>query len=87
MPTRVIDVGDSQTMRLFLTDGDEMIQEAHYVALSHCWGKLTKEDTNKWNTTTGNKEDRRAKGFPVIELPQTFQDAITVTRELDQRYL
>lgn len=26
------------------------------------------------------------QGFPVTELPQTFQDAISVTRELGQRY-
>jgi hypothetical protein len=97
MPTRVIDVGDGQTVRLFLTDKDEISQGAHYVALSHCWGKLTKKQTDEWcditgnkegwNTTTSNKEDRRAKGFLVEKLPLTFQDAIRVTRELGQRYL
>jgi hypothetical protein len=83
MPTRVIDVGDGYTARLLLTDKDKISQGAHYVTLSHCWGDLS---ADKWNTTTGN-EDRRAKGFPITELPQTFQDAIRVTRELGQQYL
>ena len=55
--------------------------------MSHCWGEPTENQKKKWCTTTGNKEERGAQGFPVIELPQTFQDAISVTRELGQRYL
>jgi hypothetical protein len=85
MPTRVIDVGDGHTAHLVLTG--KIRQVAHYVALSHCWGQLKKEETIKWCTTTHNEKDRRAKGFPVTELPPTFQDAITVTRQLDLRYL
>jgi hypothetical protein len=87
MPTRVIDVGDGETARLLLTDKDEISQGAHYVALSHCWGKLAEKQTHEWNTTTSNEEDRRAKGFLVQKLPLTFQDTIRVTRELGQRYL
>jgi hypothetical protein len=87
MPTRVVDVEDGDIARLILTDKDKISQGAHYVALSHCWGQLSEEQTNKWKTTTSNEKDRRAQGFPVTELPQTFQDAIRVTRELGQRYL
>jgi hypothetical protein len=92
MPTRVINVGVGHTMGLFLTDKNELSQGAHYIALSHCWGQLTKEDINKWcditgnkegwNTTNGNIRDRMEKGFLITELPQTFQDIITITREL-----
>lgn len=101
MPTRVIDVGDGYPM-LFLRDKDKISQGAHYVALSHCWGKPPgkQEETTKeqkepskelgknwnWSTTTSNKE-KRAQGFLITELPQTFQDAIEVTRKLGQRYL
>ncbi|KAH7330050.1 heterokaryon incompatibility protein-domain-containing protein [Rhexocercosporidium sp. MPI-PUGE-AT-0058] len=85
MPTRVIDVGDGDTAHLVLTG--KMGQVTHYVALSHCWGTLLKEQTDKWCTTTSNEKDRRAQGFPVTELPRTFRDAIAVTRELGQRYL
>jgi len=87
MPTRVIDVGDGRTARLVLTNKDNISEGAHYIALSHCWGNLTENQKKKWCTTTGNKEERRAQGFPVTELSQTFQDAIRVTRELGQRYL
>ena len=102
MPTRVIDVRDGHTMHLFLTNKDKISQGAHYVALPHCWGKPPgeQEETTKrqkepseepkenwnWSSIPSNKE-RRAQGFLITELPQTFQDAITVTRELGQRYL
>jgi len=83
MPTRVIDVGeDDKTVRLVLTD--EMRER--YVALSHCWGELTEEEKAKRCTTREN-EERRAQWLPVTELPQTFQDAIIVTRKLGQQYL
>jgi hypothetical protein len=96
MPTRVIDVGDGEAMHLFLRDKGETSQEVDYVALSHCWGKLIEEQKKEWRDTTGNKEDwnttkgnkeRRKQGFLITELPQTFQDAIIVTRELGLRYL
>jgi hypothetical protein len=86
MPTRVIDVGDGYTARLVSTVEENMSEGVQYIALSHCWG-LPKEQTDKWCTTTGNEKDRRTQGFPVKELPQTFQDAISVTRELGQQYL
>jgi hypothetical protein len=86
MPTRVIDVGDGHTARLVLTNEDKMSRGANYVALSHCWGQMTKEQGDKWGTTTNNEETRR-HGFLITQLPQTFQDAITVTRELGLQYL
>ncbi|KAF4634210.1 hypothetical protein G7Y89_g3912 [Cudoniella acicularis] len=85
MPTRVIDVGNGPTAPLILTNKDKIGRGERYVALSHCWGKPTEEEKG-WSTTCENKE-RRAQGFPDTELPQTFQDAIRVTRELSQRYL
>ncbi|KAG9230962.1 heterokaryon incompatibility protein-domain-containing protein, partial [Amylocarpus encephaloides] len=87
MPTRVIDVGDGRTARLVLTDIDKIdIPRPHYVALSHCWGNPTEEQKNDWTTTTSNMNEW-TKGFLVTKLPQTFQDAIKVTRELGQQYL
>jgi hypothetical protein len=87
LPTRVIDVGEDKIgpdiVRLISTD---MRQGMHYVALSHCWGKLMKDQIPSWCTTSSNEKDR-AQGFPVEQLPLTFQDAIRVTRELGQRYL
>ncbi|PVH67613.1 HET-domain-containing protein [Cadophora sp. DSE1049] len=88
MPSRLIDVRGnkiSPTVCLILTD--EMTQGIHYVALSHCWGKLEDGQKDSWCTTRENEEHRRTKGFLVEPLPQTFKDAVRVTRELGQRYL
>jgi hypothetical protein len=54
--------------------------------LSHCWGQLPKEEQKKFCTTPDNIR-RRLQGFSISELPKTFQDAVTVTRELDVPYL
>jgi hypothetical protein len=85
MPTRVIDVGEGHTV--YLVSRDKMIPGEHYVALSHCWGKLTEKQKKDWCTSRENEGERRTQGFMVKDLPQTFQDAIRVTRELGQRYL
>ncbi|KAH6725012.1 heterokaryon incompatibility protein-domain-containing protein [Leptodontidium sp. MPI-SDFR-AT-0119] len=87
MPTRVIDVGDGYTACLVLTDKENMSEGAQYIALSHCWGMLSEKQREKSRTTTNNEKEWRTQGFPVKELPRTFQDAISVTRELGQRYL
>jgi hypothetical protein len=80
-----VDVGDGHTAYLVLTG--KMGQVAHYVALSHCWGQLPKAQQKEWCTTTSNEKERRTQGFPIADLALTFRDAITVTRELGQRYL
>lgn len=80
LPTRVIDVGspDGRTEpRLYETSGEP----GDYIALSHCWGgaqplRTTKETICSLKTC-----------IPWAELPNTFQDAIKVTRGLGIRYL
>jgi hypothetical protein len=57
-----------------------------YVALSHCWGMLTKVGTPKFCTTDDNIKARR-KGFNVSELPKTFRDAVRVAQNLGIQYL
>jgi hypothetical protein len=52
-----------------------------YMTLSHCWGKvipprLTKQTVDAWHVR-----------LPDEELPQTFRDAIWLTRELGERFL
>lgn len=87
MPTRVIDVGDGYTARLVSTVEENMSEGAQYIALSHCWGTVSEKQKEKSCTTTSNEKEWRMKGFLVKELPQTFQDAINVTRGLGQLYL
>lgn len=90
LPTRLLDVGnpdeqDHKPDRVHLICGiDATVQR--YVALSHCWGQIPEEEKIIFCTTQGNI-DQRQRGFSVSELPKTFQDAITVTREMEVRYL
>ncbi|CAI6088942.1 unnamed protein product [Clonostachys chloroleuca] len=82
-PTRLLQVVDSHNLRLI--SGQEIGAEK-YIALSHCWGMLEPETVPGYCTTTSNISDRR-KGFRIVDLPQTFRDAIEVARELEVHYL
>lgn len=53
-----------------------------YVALSHCWGGEVPSKTNSENI-----ESRRTQGFETESIPKSFQDAVTLTRELGFMYL
>ena len=80
LPTRVLDVGLSngnQEPRLILGHGIQ----GPYIALSHCWGSSKPLVTN-----TGNIQEHLTT-IPFQGLPQTFQDAVTVTRRLSYRFL
>ena len=79
LPTRIVEVGlvDPDQIRLNKSLG----QNGKYLALSHCWGggiaiKITQE-----NLAT------REEGIRFVDLPKTFQDAVTVTRDLGVHYL
>ncbi|KPM46184.1 hypothetical protein AK830_g244 [Neonectria ditissima] len=77
LPTRVIDVGNSDGLRLFLSRG----AKANYAALSHCWGgKISPLLTTESLSAFQNE-------LPYSALPLNFQDAIKITRELGIRYL
>jgi hypothetical protein len=79
LPTRVLDVGtDGSTPKLVVTlDG----QAGSYICLSHCWGS-----SQPLTTTTMTLSERR-HGIEWQKLPKTFQDAITVSRQLEIRFL
>jgi hypothetical protein len=81
LPTRVLDVGTSQNsddLCLLVTSEG---QKGKYIALSHCWG------TEKFLATTTASLDDFQNKIPFQELPQTFRDAIIVTRILGIQYL
>ncbi|KAF0329547.1 tol-like protein [Colletotrichum asianum] len=84
MPTRLLYVGTERdpSLRLIETRDDKV--SGHYVALSHCWGILNKEQ--RVCTYAGNIETFK-KTIPLKTLPSTFQDAVTVTRALGVSYL
>ena len=80
LPTRVLDVGrldETSNPRLHIGNGEA----GRYVTLSHCWGtgyrtKLTKNNLHKFENA-----------ILLDRLPQTFRDAIHLTRLLGVRYL
>ena len=79
LPTRVLQLNrDDDTVYLLEPEG--RVKEP-FVALSHCWGKAI-----PIKTTKGNLEKHK-QGIPVIDLPKTFQDAVTICREMRKHYL
>lgn len=79
LPTRVIDVGslDSEEARLIISQSEY----GKYTTLSHRWGG------NGLVALTKATLESLKSGFCPRDMPQTFQDAITVTRQLGLRYL
>ncbi|PQE29013.1 HET domain-containing protein [Rutstroemia sp. NJR-2017a BBW] len=67
----------SQQLCLFESEG----QVGRWVALTYCWG-----DIPFLQTTSDNIEALRRE-IDLSSLPQTFQDAVTITRQLGIRYL
>ncbi|CAG8974773.1 hypothetical protein HYALB_00000385 [Hymenoscyphus albidus] len=87
LPKRLLDLklkhspshGDS--VRLVQTGCYTAQQPFRYATLSHCWGK-----SHVIQTTTSNMA-LRMQSIDWNDLPKTFQDAITLLRALDIRYL
>lgn len=88
VPTRLVDVGTADSgddTRLIISsefDWTSAAGRVEWVALSHRWG----DGACAGVTTTANLDARR-KRLEVATLPQTFQDAIKMTRSLRIRYL
>lgn len=80
LPTRLIDVGTRGSSSIRLRETQPHDREI-YVALSYLWGSSTRI------YTTASNIIRLKKEMEIHELPETFQDAIRVTRELGIRYL
>ncbi len=87
LPTRLVDVVslDSQeSVRLVESTeilDDVLPSQQRYVALSHCWGKQ-----QILTTTLATLRDRKIK-IRMVDLSNTFRDAVTVTRRLGLRFL
>lgn len=85
LPTRVIDVGryDAEPIRLVETS-QEPAATGWYIALSHRWGDLRREQ--RFCTYADNLSQRKER-IEYNDLPANFQDAVRVTRALGVRYL
>ncbi|KAK3504043.1 heterokaryon incompatibility protein-domain-containing protein [Neurospora crassa] len=83
LPTRLLDVQHEGAPQVTLVE-TESLPVGHsttYVALSYCWG-----GQQSLTLKTENLEAMKL-GLMISSLPQTLQDAIAVTRALDQQYL
>jgi hypothetical protein len=83
-PTRLVDVGSQDTAPYVYEhrrSGPLGGPPPAYVALSHCWGRSPIIRTTK----AAYEEHQRA--IPWSHLSKTFQDAITITRELGIGYI
>ncbi|KAH6677894.1 heterokaryon incompatibility protein-domain-containing protein, partial [Plectosphaerella plurivora] len=82
-PTRLLDVGvpgtETDTVKLIHTATTS--PHGPYLTLSHCWGGSVSI------RTTRETETSFQSGLPITSLPQTFRDAVQVTRKLKARYL
>lgn len=82
LPTRLIDVSSSQFSQ-YVSLSETAGQRGSYVALSHCWGS---SGDASWKTTLATLKDKK-RAIDLVSLPKMYQDAITITRKLGQRYL
>ncbi|PQE05065.1 hypothetical protein CJF31_00002227 [Rutstroemia sp. NJR-2017a BVV2] len=81
LPTRLLDVGssDSQNIRLIL--GSSLDAETQYVALSHRWGTNKGCELNSGNITAYQET------IPLSDISATVRDSVAVTRALGFQYL
>lgn len=80
LPDRVLDIGsDSSSDTVFLLESGDI--KYRYACLSYCWGGAQFILTKKSNLSS------HKTGIPLQSLPQTFQDAIWVSRTLNIRYI
>ena len=81
MPTRVLDVKDKVSSMVRLIETRAGAVNGPYATLSHCWGQ------NKVIKLTTASIGSLQHGIAVSELPALYQNAITVCRRLEIRYL
>lgn len=81
LPSRVLDVGTSVGSKIRLTESSGI--EGQYAVLSHRWPT---DPLQHFITTTTTLSDRKS-AIQLEDMPQTFQDAVKVSRELGIRYL
>lgn len=83
-PTRALDVDGAGKDRIILVDRAH--SSAAYACLSYCWGP---DSSGTVTTRMRNMATHMNPqiGIPVMSLPQTLIDAVTVCRRLSIRYL
>ncbi|KAF1997743.1 HET-domain-containing protein, partial [Amniculicola lignicola CBS 123094] len=84
IPPRLLDVGTTESsIKLVETEGFQNTDtDFQYASVSHCWGQ-----TRSKHILNHSNHSINLAGIPVSELPLTFRDAVSITRELGLRYL
>ncbi|KAF2622016.1 HET-domain-containing protein [Macroventuria anomochaeta] len=85
-PSRLLDVAESESsgyIRLVETK-DWPDPRPEYTTLSHCWGSLT--GPRPLETTSENIHRHEAR-IMMKDLPQTFRDAVDITRRIRKNFL
>jgi hypothetical protein len=77
-PTRLLDLGAGKDQTIRLREG---LGRKAFVSLSHRWG-----NAQPLRLLQGNMETFKTQINPT-DLPQTFRDAVTITRKLGYQYL
>ncbi|KAI0596701.1 heterokaryon incompatibility protein-domain-containing protein [Biscogniauxia sp. FL1348] len=77
LPMRLIDCTDPRKPKLVETDG----QKGRYIVLSYVWGEA------QVHSTTSSNISSYLSGIDISVLPQTIQDAISLTKDLEFDYL
>jgi Heterokaryon incompatibility protein (HET) len=81
LPKRLIQVGSGRAPPKLILSGEGAGNQCKYITLSHCWGRLLPIQTVKANLQEFSKR------IPYEHIPQTFRDAISITKALDISYL
>ncbi|KAI0457716.1 HET-domain-containing protein [Xylaria acuta] len=78
MPTRLLEIADFGRQVCLHFPGTE---HSRYAVLSHCWGPVAP------TTLTSRTLHKLEAGIRTEELPQTFQDAVWLTHQLEIQFL
>ncbi|TDZ36993.1 hypothetical protein CTRI78_v011208 [Colletotrichum trifolii] len=79
LPKRVLDVSHDRPKLIISEDLSQRNKD--FIALSHCWGTSPPPRTLQGNIRA------HLDGIDLATLPQTFQDAVAITRFLGLRYI
>jgi hypothetical protein len=81
LPTRLVDIGIHDDNRgLRICESRSLPAGTRYLSLSHCWG------LNPIIRCLKSNLDQFTEHIPFSKIPQTFQDAINITRYLYKRF-
>ena len=89
LPTRLIEISevDGQLLpRLIITPAGATLADIQYCTLSHVWAATVRGPRKTVQLSPDNLE-QLLKCIPFETLPQTFQDAIKITRRLGYQYI